>query len=65
MSVFQTLCLLMYNDGEEFSLDEIKAATKIGEQCIHLHCVGLLGDPITGALRQPGKNKDSGMCCGS
>ena len=30
MSLFQTLVLLMFNEGEEFSLDEIKLATGIG-----------------------------------
>ena len=30
VSLFQTLVLLMFNEGEEFSLDEIKLATGIG-----------------------------------
>lgn len=30
MSLFQTLVLLMFNEGEEFSLEEIKLATGIG-----------------------------------
>ena len=29
-SLFQTLVLLMFNEGEEFSLEEIKQATGIG-----------------------------------
>ena len=31
MSLFQTLVLLMFNDGESFMLDEIEQATGIGE----------------------------------
>ena len=31
MSLFQTLVLLMFNEGEIFVLDEIKQATGIGE----------------------------------
>lgn len=31
MSLFQTLVLLMFNEGERFVLDEIKQATGIGE----------------------------------
>lgn len=30
MSLFQTLVLLMFNEGEEFTLEEIKLATGIG-----------------------------------
>lgn len=30
VSLFQTLVLLMFNEGEEFSLEEIKQATGIG-----------------------------------
>lgn len=30
MSLFQTLVLLMFNEGEEFSLEDIKLATGIG-----------------------------------
>lgn len=30
VSLFQTLVLLMFNEGEEFSLEEIKLATGIG-----------------------------------
>ena len=36
VSLFQTLGLLMFNEGEEFSLDEIKLATGIGLfHCTH------------------------------
>lgn len=31
VSLFQTLVLLMFNEGEEFSLEEIKQATGIGQ----------------------------------
>lgn len=31
MSLFQTLVLLMFNEGERFVLDEIEQATGIGE----------------------------------
>ena len=31
VSLFQTLVLLMFNEGERFGLDEIKQATGIGE----------------------------------
>jgi len=30
VSLFQTLVLLMFNEGEEFSLEDIKLATGIG-----------------------------------
>lgn len=30
VSLFQTLVLLMFNEGEEFTLEEIKLATGIG-----------------------------------
>lgn len=30
VSLFQTLCLLLFNDGDEFSFEEIKTATAIG-----------------------------------
>lgn len=30
VSLFQTLVLLMFNEGEEFSMDDIRAATGIG-----------------------------------
>jgi len=33
VSLFQTLVLLMFNEGEKFGLDEIKQATGIGEIC--------------------------------
>lgn len=35
MSLFQTLVLLMFNEGEEFTLEEIKLATGIGA-CDHI-----------------------------
>ena len=31
MSLFQTLCLLLFNDGDGLSLDDIKQATGIGD----------------------------------
>ena len=33
VSLFQTLVLLMFNEGERFTLDDIKQATGIGEFC--------------------------------
>ena len=30
VSLFQTLVLLMFNEGEEFSMEEIRSATGIG-----------------------------------
>lgn len=33
VSLFQTLVLLMFNEGEEFTLEEIKLATGIGLYC--------------------------------
>ncbi|NXY74857.1 CUL4B protein, partial [Glareola pratincola] len=36
VSLFQTLVLLMFNEGEEFSLEEIKQATGIGWYCKQL-----------------------------
>lgn len=30
MSLFQALCLLQFNDGHEFSLQDVQDATKIG-----------------------------------
>ena len=30
MSLFQALCLLLFNDAHEFSLQDIQDATKIG-----------------------------------
>lgn len=30
VSLFQTLVLLMFNEGEEFSVEEIRSATGIG-----------------------------------
>ena len=36
MSLFQALCLLMFNDGEEYSLEEICEATKIGHNCLEI-----------------------------
>ena len=38
MSLFQTLVLLMFNEGERFVLDEIKQATGIGEIFRALQC---------------------------
>jgi len=35
VSLFQTLVLLMFNEGEEFSLEEIKLATGIGQFSRH------------------------------
>lgn len=35
VSLFQTLVLLMFNEGEEFTLEEIKLATGIG-LCDHI-----------------------------
>ena len=31
MSLFQTLCLLNFNDGSEFTYEELKLATGIGK----------------------------------
>lgn len=31
VSLFQTLCLLLFNDGDVFSLEDIKQATAIGK----------------------------------
>lgn len=31
VSLFQTLVLLMFNEGEEFSVEEIRSATGIGD----------------------------------
>ena len=31
MSLFQSLCLLLFNDGNEFSYEHIKKATAIGK----------------------------------
>lgn len=39
MSLFQTLVLLMFNEGEEFSLEEIKLATGIGKLDLYLFCL--------------------------
>ena len=33
VSLFQTLVLLMFNEGERFTLDDIKQATGIGQFC--------------------------------
>lgn len=31
VSLFQTLCLLLFNDGPEFTFEDIKQATAIGK----------------------------------
>ena len=43
MSLFQTLCLLLFNEGNEFTLEEIRNATAIGIYChlsiiSHINC---------------------------
>ena len=35
VSLFQTLCLLLFNDGDTFSLSEIRDATQIGKHVIY------------------------------
>lgn len=39
VSLFQTLVLLMFNEGEEFSIEEIRTATGIGEVTHVFKCV--------------------------
>ena len=40
VSLFQTLCLLLFNDGDTFSFNEMKDATKIGNSLFTLcECV--------------------------
>lgn len=39
VSLFQTLCLLMFNDGDEFSFEDIRDFTKIGEHALWSACV--------------------------
>lgn len=48
VSLFQTLVLLMFNEGEEFSLEEIKQATGIG-----LYWIILLASIIQRPLFSP------------
>lgn len=36
VSLFQTLVLLMFNEGEEFSMEETRAATGIGYTCLKI-----------------------------
>lgn len=43
VSLFQTLVLLMFNEGEEFSVEEIRAATGIGSTCFLQHAALSLG----------------------
>ena len=38
VSLFQTLCLLLFNDGEEFTIEDMKQATEIGELMSHFVC---------------------------
>ena len=38
VSLFQTLCLLLFNDGNEFTLEDIATATAIGRK----NCTDLL-----------------------
>ena len=42
MSLFQTLVLLMFNEGEEFSVEEIRTATGIGAHSPPVFNLGLL-----------------------
>ena len=42
MSLFQTLVLLMFNEGEEFSVEEIRTATGIGDHSLPDVFPGLL-----------------------
>lgn len=36
VSLFQTLVLLMFNEGEEFSVEEIRTATGIGDMSLNI-----------------------------
>lgn len=36
VSLFQTLVLLMFNEGEEFSIEEIRTATGIGYTSLNM-----------------------------
>lgn len=38
MSLFQTLVLLMFNEEEEFSMEEIRGATGIGDIRVQIWC---------------------------
>ena len=42
MSLFQTLCLLLFNEGDGFNLDYIKQATGIGKDFIQHHSLKCL-----------------------
>ena len=47
MSLFQALCLLLFNDNNEIVLQDIQDATKIGLFCRSMtctHCISVITD---------------------
>jgi len=44
VSLFQTLCLLLFNEGDIFSFEEIKVATAIGRLIFWWNKTAYVGD---------------------
>ena len=53
VSLFQTLCLLLFNDGNEFTLEDIATATAIGRKKMYrlvTSCLLPWMDGLTGSF---------------